>query len=195
MLPHNSGFTGRVEILRLGLSIDEVGTKPTRRGGKSRMANPTEESGPPIHDHLRYIAKLQKNYIFFSEMQDNEIYQFLRMCPRLTFDEGETIFSEGDEADNFYLILSGEVIIRAGGHEFSRLGSGKIFGEMGILEHVPRNATAQVAKKAEVFSVEQNVLATQVPSLGFNIACNLALQLSTKLREADEQLKKLPSDG
>ncbi len=115
------------------------------------MANPTEESGAPLHDHPHYIAKLQKNYIFFSEMQDNEIYQFLHMCPRLTFDEGETIFSEGDEADNFYLILSGEVIIRAGDHEFSRLGLGKIFGEMGILEHVPRNATAQVAKKAEVF--------------------------------------------
>jgi CRP-like cAMP-binding protein len=107
------------------------------------------------------------------------------------------IFNEGDEASTFFLILSGEIAIESEGREFSRLRSGQIFGEMGILEHVPRNAAARASEEAIVFSVSRDVLASKLPTLGFKIACNIALQLSNKLRIADEDLLKRPppSDG
>jgi CRP-like cAMP-binding protein len=128
-------------------------------------------------------------------MGDDEIYQFLRICNRQTFEADETIFNEGDDANEFFLILSGEIVIEAGGKEFSRLKSGQIFGEMGILEQVPRNATARAGEKFQVFSVARDVLAIKMPTLGFKIVSHIALQLSNKLRLADEELKKTPPSG
>ncbi len=152
--------------------------------------------GAPLAEHPRYIADLKENYFFFADMRDDEIYQFLRLCERETFKKGETIFDEGDEASTFFLILSGEIVIESWEHEFSRLGSGQIFGEMGILEHVPRIAAARASEDAVVFSVSRDVLASKLPTLGFKIACNIALQLSNKLRIADEALlKKSPPSG
>jgi CRP-like cAMP-binding protein len=159
------------------------------------MADPSGGGSAPIRDDPHYIANLQRNYTFFADMGDDEIYQLLRMCNRQTFEAGDTIFSEGDAADTFFLILSGEVVIEAGVKEFSRLKSGQIFGEMGILEQVPRNATARAGEKSEVFSVARDVLATRLPTLGFKIACHIAIQLSNKLRLADEELKKIPPSG
>lgn len=159
------------------------------------MADRIEGSGVPIQDHPHYIANLKENYAFFADMQDDEIYQFLRLCKRQVFEKGATIFNEGDVAEDFFLILSGEIVIQAGGQEFSQLGSGQIFGEMGILEHEGRNAAARVSEKAEVFSVSREILETKVPTLAFKIACNIALQLSAKLRQADEKLKNPPAAG
>ena len=159
------------------------------------MSDEIDGSGVPIQDHPHYTANLKGNYGFFADMQDDEIYQFLRLCHRQEFDEGATIFNEGDDAEDFFLILSGEIVITAGGQEFSRLRTGQIFGEMGILEHEGRNASASVSEKAEVFSVSREILETKVPALGFKIACNIALQLSSKLRQADEQLKNPPAAG
>ena len=155
------------------------------------MANSIESGGAPLAENPHYIANLQKEYGFFADMQDDEIYQFLRLCHRESFKAGEEVFSEGDQADTFFLILSGEIVITAGDQEFSRLKSGYIFGEMGILEHVPRNASARAVVDSDVFSISRKILATQVPALGFKIACNIALQLSNKLRLADEQLKQM----
>jgi CRP-like cAMP-binding protein len=159
------------------------------------MADPSGGGSAPIKDDPHYISNLQRNYTFFADMGDDEIYQLLRMCDRQTFEADDTIFNEGDAADTFFLILSGEVVIEAGEKEFSRLKSGQIFGEMGILEQVPRNATARAGEKSEVFSVARDVLATRLPTLGFKIACHIALQLSNKLRLADEELKKMPPSG
>ena len=160
------------------------------------MADSSGSGGAPLSEHPHYIADLKKNYSFFADMLDDEIYQFLRLCERETFKKGKTIFDEGDEASTFFLILSGEIIIESGAREFSRLGSGQIFGEMGILEHVPRNAAARTSEDAVVFSVSRDVLASKLPTLGFKIACNIALQLSNKLRIADEELlKKSPPSG
>jgi CRP-like cAMP-binding protein len=156
------------------------------------MPDSSEGGSAPIKEHPHYIADLQRNYTFFADMLEDEIFQFLRMCNRQTFEADETIFKEGDEADEFFLILSGEIVIEAGEKEFSRLKSGQIFGEMGILERVPRNATARAGEKSEVFSVARDVLAIKLPSLGFKIVSHIALQLSNKLRLADEELKKSP---
>ena len=160
------------------------------------MKNSSEITGPPWSENPHYISSLQKEYGFFADMRDDEIYQFLRLCHRKVSKAGEDVFREGDQADAFFLILSGEIIISAGDQELSRLKAGYIFGEMAIIENLPRNATARAAVDSEVFVVSRDILVTQVPLLGFKIACNIALQLSSKLRLADEQLKQLrPSGG
>ncbi len=63
-----------------------------------------------------------------------------------SFQSGEIIFEEGQPGDRAYLILEGQVrLVKsvAGGEvEQALLEAGEVFGEMGLLDNSPRNATA-----------------------------------------------------
>ena len=59
---------------------------------------------------------------------------------------GTVVIREGDEADAFYVLLDGEVGVRARGEEavereLPPMQSGAWFGEIGLLERIPRTAT------------------------------------------------------
>ena len=59
---------------------------------------------------------------------------------------GTVVIQEGDEADAFYVLLDGEVGVRSRGEhaverELPPMRSGAWFGEIGLLERIPRTAT------------------------------------------------------
>ena len=74
---------------------------------------------------------------------------------------GELIFSEGDAVDSAYLIEAGAVeiaLVRDGIRQvLALLGPGEVFGEMGIIDNLPRSATATAAEDCRlvVVSAEQ----------------------------------------
>ena len=72
-----------------------------------------------------------------------------------TYQPGETIVTEGDEADEFFVILDGqvEVIIKHEGGSttrVARLNAGDYFGESGLLQGGRRMATVTAARQAPV---------------------------------------------
>jgi CRP-like cAMP-binding protein len=62
-----------------------------------------------------------------------------------TFERGERIVVEGTASDGFYVLLSGHLSVVAGGWTVGELLEGEIFGEIGLLEGGPRQATVAVA--------------------------------------------------
>lgn len=58
------------------------------------------------------------------------------------FAPGEFIFRNGDRADYLAIVLSGSVELRRCGSKVSVAGAGTIFGEMGLIDDLPRNADA-----------------------------------------------------
>ncbi|MBI3128075.1 MAG: cyclic nucleotide-binding domain-containing protein [Candidatus Tectomicrobia bacterium] len=147
-----------------------------------------KEAVPPQLQAL--IRKLQKTYLFFSDMLEDEVGQFLKLCKRETFEDGKKVFSQGELGNTFYLVVSGEVRIMVENTEVARLGPGQVFGEMAILEEAPRNATALALGNTLLFSISRSVLATRAPVLGFKVVVGMARQLSVKLREANELIRK-----
>jgi CRP/FNR family cyclic AMP-dependent transcriptional regulator len=53
---------------------------------------------------------------------------------------GEVIFKDGDEANEFYVVRSGQVTVRLGNRTLDTLGEGEIFGEMALIDAGPRSA-------------------------------------------------------
>ncbi|OGL63729.1 MAG: hypothetical protein A3J27_06065 [Candidatus Tectomicrobia bacterium RIFCSPLOWO2_12_FULL_69_37] len=147
-----------------------------------------KEAIPP--QLLALIRKLQKSYLFFGDMLDEEVSQFLKLCRRENFEDGKKIFSQGELGNSFYLVVSGGVRILVENTEVAQLGPGQVFGEMAILEEAPRNASAVAAGNTLLFSISRSVLATRAPALGFKVVVGLARQLSVKLREANELIRK-----
>lgn len=60
--------------------------------------------------------------------------------------KGEVIFEEGSRGEHAYVILSGQVDIvrktRDGESVLRTLGKGEIFGEMALVDNLPRSASA-----------------------------------------------------
>jgi len=71
---------------------------------------------------------------------------------------GTTLIREGDEADAFYVLLEGEMAVRARGEGAAelvlpRMGEGAYFGEIGLLERIPRTATVTAARDSRVLRI------------------------------------------
>src|SRR2546428_12363404 len=109
---------------------------------------------------------------------------------------GTVLFREGDRGQTMYVIRSGRVNIskRIGDREITLavLGPGEFFGEMALLEGLPRSAGATVVEEALLCEGEQGALAT-VGRRNSEIAVRLMRRLSSRLREADRQIQALMS--
>ena len=84
----------------------------------------------------------------FSDLLDAELYKLPRNVRTLRVAAGGVIFKEGDPGDGMYVVDKGRVEILLGNPDaeprvLSRVGPGGIFGEMAILDDMPRSATAR----------------------------------------------------
>ena len=81
------------------------------------------------------------------------------------FDIGQTILSEGDIGQSFYIIKSGKVKVFTGDHLIRELGPRDFFGESAILFEKNRSSTIYASEKTTCFQISQSVL---TESLGQN---------------------------
>jgi len=79
-------------------------------------------------------------------------------CTETSAPAGEVIIQEGDTADAFFVLLTGEVAVSAKGEaEHARrlrvMGPGTYFGEIGLLARVPRTATVQALEACTLYRI------------------------------------------
>jgi len=84
-----------------------------------------------------------------------------KMANRLKFKKNEIIFKEGDEGECMYDILSGNVGIYSSYGTpdqklLTTLGEDAFFGEMGMIEKLPRSATAVALEETYVNAINEN---------------------------------------
>jgi CRP-like cAMP-binding protein len=105
---------------------------------------------PEIRRHAQMLA-------FFDEQ------------PR-AFEEGVVIFVEGQAASEMFIVRDGTVTLRKGGEVLKTLDPGEIFGEMGLIDHAPRTASAVAGPGCRVTVIDEaslNRLVQKVP--GFTL--------------------------
>lgn len=116
---------------------------------------------------------------------------------RIRFEQGETIFKEGDEGDCMYVIVEGQVqIVRQSGGKrvvFATLGEGEFFGEMAVLHRTARTATAVAVTDVVLITVQGSELGQFLvhrPDLGARMICTLTRRLEhTTNQVMDEKAK------
>ncbi|MEI8093213.1 MAG: ATP-binding protein [Spirochaetales bacterium] len=96
----------------------------------------------------------------FRELPADDLGKFLLECREERLDSGTIIFREGDQPDRFYVLLEGQVEIwKDYGSTFADIlairGPGASFGEMSLIDELPRSATARTASSALLLSLEK----------------------------------------
>ena len=72
--------------------------------------------------------------------------------------EGVDVVVQGAPAHAFYAVIDGAVIVHRDGEEVTRLGPGDFFGERGLLDNAPRNASVTTSEPGSVLRLEGTVL-------------------------------------
>jgi CRP-like cAMP-binding protein len=111
---------------------------------------------------------------------------------------GAIVVRQGDTSVSFYVVLSGRVRIEheAGGStiEIEELGPGGAFGEMGLIDDLPRAATVVAVEPTECALLArwdfQNELRDDP-----DIALALLPVLNARIRELDARLARAESAG
>ncbi|MBI5240965.1 MAG: cyclic nucleotide-binding domain-containing protein [Elusimicrobia bacterium] len=109
-----------------------------------------------------------------------------------TYHEGEVLFVESDIGRALFILETGRIeLSRAGAdgkpQKLYTIQPGEFFGEMALLEQLPRTATATAAEKSQVFLLYRSKLESILhyrPRIGVQIMTHLAQLLSSRLRRA-----------
>ena len=100
--------------------------------------------------------------------------------PPVTFAADDVIFGEGDPGDKMYVVRSGEVQIEQDGIVVETLGQDGIFGEMALIDGMPRSATARAKTEAELIPITERTflfLVHETPFFALAVMRTLAERL------------------
>ena len=108
-----------------------------------------------------------------------------------TFADGDIVFREGELTRDMYVIHEGrvEIIKQAGGHDvqLAVLERGSFFGEMSLLEGLPRSATVRALGPCKLLVLRPGSLLMLIrrdPTFAFE----MLQQMSRRIRELNEKL-------
>lgn len=125
-----------------------------------------------------------KQVPMFREIDPARLKLLAFTSERVSFDEGQKFFSQGDGADAAYVILQGKADVAIetpqGELKVAELGQNALVGEMGILSDSPRSATIIAAAPTTALRIDKRVfleLLTQFPQMSIAVMRELASRL------------------
>jgi CRP/FNR family transcriptional regulator len=138
---------------------------------------------------------------FFEELPNEQIEDLSMIITDQVFDRGQIIFSEGDDGNGFYVVVSGRVKIfklsPEGKEQILHIfGPGDPFGEVAVFagQHFPANAEAMESSRIFFFPRESfSDLIKNNPSLALNMLAILSKRLRRFANLIDDlSLKEVP---
>jgi CRP-like cAMP-binding protein len=77
---------------------------------------------------------------FFSSLNTRDRKKLLAQGKEMSYKAGDTIVTEGTTGIGFFLILDGKAEVRKKGKVLATLSKGQFFGEMSLIDDMPRSA-------------------------------------------------------
>lgn len=110
------------------------------------------------------------------------------------FKKGHVLFHEGDEGDEMFIVQSGRVAIKKkvkeGETTLAVLEKGDFFGEMAILERMPRSASAEVVEDGDLIVISGEIFGDMIKA-NPEIAVRMLRKYSIRLRETNKQIEQI----
>ncbi len=136
----------------------------------------------PMHSTVEKVLFL-KSAPLFAKVTGEDLAPLAHVAEEQTYAPGAAIFEQGEPGDSLFVIVRGRVSIVHDGEAVATLGPGEAFGEMAVLDKVPRSASAIAQEECEVLRIGSpefyEILHEQV-----EIAEGVIRMLTQRLREA-----------
>jgi len=145
-------------------------------------------SDPAFHRKRAFLKSLE----LFQGLGYQELGHLVQCLHGRTYREGEVLFVEGDIGRALFILETGRVELTKAGpggppQKIYSIQPGDFFGEMALLEQLPRTATATASERSHIFLLYRSKLESLLnhhPRIGASIMTHLAQLLSARLRRA-----------
>ena len=129
-------------------------------------------------------------------MSSRRILEYVMSVGSRVFPQGHVIFTEGEPPDDtMYFLFSGEVGVfkkrSTGEEEINRLKPGDFFGEMALVHHRPRLATAKVVSAEARMAVMNKALLLKLAGNSPQFLFNLLRYAISRLLAAEDKLQRV----
>lgn len=132
-------------------------------------------STDPKRDAIRRVP-------MFARLGDRQLEEIARLADEVDVPAGRVLMREGATGDEFLVILEGQVSVDRGGSLVRALGPGDFLGEISLIDHGPRSATATCGTACRLLVLahrEFNTLLADFPDIERQILVALAERVRT----------------
>jgi CRP-like cAMP-binding protein len=158
--PENKGHISADDLRRvcreIGLELGERDVDnmlavlaPSASGAQGQSASSSKGAPPPPSE---------RNITF------DKFETMMQSSYRRRYHKGDSVFEQGDEVRGFYILIEGEVAVKARGgpgaaqKEVTRLGPGDFFGETGLFEgREARNTSVECVTEVELVEIDKDM--------------------------------------
>ena len=147
------------------------------------------------------LADFHPEMNLFDALDPAAFRKLLGIAQRVMVEAGSTLLREGGEADTLSVILAGKVKVFKDGDEgqpmeIAVLGSGSIFGEMGVFDGQAASATVMAVEDSSVLLIPRQRFFDFLqanPGIAFTMMHTMIYILSARLRKANVHASSLAS--
>ena len=137
---------------------------------------------PSRKQHLESLKQIP----LFSACTKKELEKVARASDEITMTAGTLIVDQGQTGREAFVILAGDVTVKRNNRKVTTLGAGSVLGELSLLDHGPRTATAICETDCTLLVIEQRRflgVLDDVPAISHKLLASLA----GSIRELDRQ--------
>ena len=150
-----------------------------------------------MENYSVFVLNVLKGLEIFSDVDDHSIRNLSNLFEERIYSQDEVIIEEGAIGNSMMIITSGQVrVSQTQGPDMEEalivLKEGDVFGEMALIEDLPRSATIIAHTNVIIFEISRNHFINYISKdseNGLKIMIKLAKILSSRLRETDNKLK------
>ena len=148
-----------------------------------------------IWDTIMTTMNPLKKTSLFKNLSDNELKELAPYIGVASYRKRETIFSEGEPPEWFFIVRSGKVKITRLSHEgkeiiLELISPNDIFGGVAVLKNFPYPANAIAMEDTEVIRISRKNLMRLVDRFP-NLMYFIALQLGERMKSSHDSLKNI----
>ena len=129
-------------------------------------------------DHLKAVP-------LFAGLNKKQLQLIAKSADEITVASGTVLVDQGQTGREAFLVLEGSVGIKRNGRKVATLGPGAIVGELALLDHGPRTATAVCESDATLLVVDRRNFLSIVES-SHTLTSRLLEYLASRIRELDK---------
>lgn len=147
---------------------------------------------------LEHEVDLLRKIPIFAKIDPAKLKLLAFTSERISFDEGQILFNQGDQSDAAYVIIDGRADVLVDGVDgpisITQLERNALVGEIGILCDVPRTATVKALSDLDTLKIEKRNffrLIEEFPQMGAEVVRELAARLAQTTSDLAETRNEL----
>lgn len=144
-----------------------------------------------VNDIDQLLVRFVSAVDLFRKIDLDDVAALLRQSTRLDFEDGETVFIEGDEGHSMYIVTKGAFEVyrtTAGQHvHIANIQPGEHFGEIALLVNRPRSASVRATQPSSVLRLNKQAIMNEHRAAAL-LFRNMAQLMAERLVSVDNEV-------